>query len=373
MELVRRARTPLGRDHTAQGLAPRHERRCVRLRRAPVSRHGLAYAIVMTARNISLQSRIPYAKACQRSPGSASGTRSAKTHRDTSSARSVMSAARSALSILTNPHVGSRPVASRSRRYQLKTGARCPAGGRKTVVRSPAAEGRKHGHRVRPTVQRVMPLSDADGHHGRGGSLVPADSSVDVKGCVLGRAPLVRKLVLELLSPHLEAAPRTVRQRRWMRPFGATPPLDRPPSTGLCRSHQARGRPGARTPRAPRRPGRTPPRSCSTPRLQVTSRRSRRVRITAAASPYTMGTPRSYMTSTLLERHPESRRTPGSGSPATARARNGQFSAMGARAIRGDSAAAGSVSRVGRPPVRRRDVRRPLAQQALHTAEACVH
>ena len=38
------------------------------------------------------------------------------------------------------------------------------------------------------------------------------------------------------------------------------------------------------------------------------------------------------------------------GSPATARARNGQFSAMGARAIRGDSTPAGSVSRVGRPP-----------------------
>jgi hypothetical protein len=65
-----------------------------------------------------------------------------------------------------------------------------------------------------------MPLSYADGHHGRGGSLVPTDSSVDIKRCILGRTPLVCKLVLELLSPHLEAAPRTVRQRRRMSPFG---------------------------------------------------------------------------------------------------------------------------------------------------------
>src|ERR1019366_1781190 len=88
------------------------------------------------ARRYSSQSRMPYAIVLQRLSGSDTGARSARTQRDTSSARSALHDSR-AISTRTSPKNGSRPRASRSRRYQLATVVRRGERISNEVVRAP--------------------------------------------------------------------------------------------------------------------------------------------------------------------------------------------------------------------------------------------
>src|ERR1039458_6756393 len=90
------------------------------------------------ARRYSSQSRMPSSTLKQRCEESDTGSRSARTQRDTSSARSALHDSR-AISTRTSPKNGSRPRASRSRRYQLATVVRRGERSSNAVVRAPAS------------------------------------------------------------------------------------------------------------------------------------------------------------------------------------------------------------------------------------------